>query len=73
MFPPDLRHVGLFAHSHILHNTLLAKAINAERASYHAPKFLKLTVGGMWFTLVLYGGHSNTPLRTAQEHSCCWR
>ena len=58
VFPPDLRHVGLFAHSHTLHDTLLAKAVNAERASYHAPKFLKLTVGGVRFTVVLCGAHS---------------
>lgn len=44
-FPPELRHIGLFAHSRTLQHFLLTKAVNGERAAYHAPKFLKLTVG----------------------------
>ena len=31
-------------HCKQLQHTLLSKIVNAERASYHAPKFLKLTV-----------------------------
>lgn len=43
-FSPELKHVGVFAHSRTLQQFLLTKIVNGERASYHAPKFLKLTV-----------------------------
>lgn len=42
-FSPELRHSGLFPHSRTLQQMLLTKVINGERASYHAPKFLRLT------------------------------
>ena len=43
-FTPSLRRTGVFAHSKTLQSFLLTKVINGERASYHAPRFLKLTV-----------------------------
>lgn len=45
---PELRQCGLFAHGKALQQVMLSKVINAERASYHAPKFLKLTVSDGW-------------------------
>ncbi len=45
-FGPSLREGSVFAHSHTLQQLLLTKLVNAERASYHAPRFLKLTVSG---------------------------
>ena len=42
-FSPELRSSGLFSHSRSLQQLVLTKVINAERASYHAPKFLRLT------------------------------
>lgn len=43
-FQPSLRQGSVFAHSHMLQQLLLTKIVNGERASYHAPRFLKLTV-----------------------------
>ena len=43
-FTPDLREIPLMPHCKLLQYALLSKIVNAERASYHAPKFLKLTV-----------------------------
>ena len=43
-FTPDLQLIPAIPHCKVLHDLLLSKIINAERASYHAPKFLKLTV-----------------------------
>ena len=43
-FTPDLRVVPAMPHCKALRSLLLSKIINAERASYHAPKFFKLTV-----------------------------
>ena len=43
-FTPELKHTSVFAHSKTLQQFLLTKMINGERASYHAPRFLKLTV-----------------------------
>ena len=43
-FTPDLRKIPLMPHCKQLQYALLSKIVNAERASYHAPKFLKLTV-----------------------------
>ena len=42
-FSPELRTSGLFPHSRSLQQLILTKIINGERASYHAPKFLRLT------------------------------
>ena len=47
-FSPELKHVGVFAHSKTLQQFLLTKIVNGERASYHAPKFLKLTVSPVY-------------------------
>ena len=38
-----LRTSGLFPHSRSLQQLILTKIINGERASYHAPKFMRLT------------------------------
>ena len=43
-FTPDLGTIPAMPHCKHLQNILLTKVINAERAAYHAPKFLKLTV-----------------------------
>lgn len=48
LFTPDLRHMSAFAHSTALTSFLHAKIINAERASYYAPKFMRLTVSDSW-------------------------
>lgn len=42
-FSPELRTSGLFPHSRSLQQLVLTKIVNGERASYHAPKFLRLT------------------------------
>jgi BTB/POZ domain-containing protein 9 len=42
-FTPELRTSGLFPHSRSLQQLILTKIINGERASYHAPKFMRLT------------------------------
>ena len=54
-FYPELKHMGVFAHSTMLQQFLLTKMVNGERASYHAPKFLKLTV-----SVCVGGGGSKT-------------
>lgn len=43
LFSPELRYTRVFAHSKTLQQFLLTKVVNGERASYHAPKFLRLT------------------------------
>ena len=43
-FSPALSSIPVMPHCKALQHLVLSKIINAERASYHAPKFLKLTV-----------------------------
>lgn len=53
-FQPSLKERCVFSHSHTFQQMLLTKIVNGERASYHAPRFLKLTVRILKMYLVLF-------------------